>query len=255
MPDSTGVPASEPEAAVSGNFFSRLMGVYGSPGKTFKEIGRDPRPLVPVIALVVFGLIQGFFMMRFIDFESLPQGMGPQGPMPPEQAQAAAGFIKGMMVVSTGVGTLLVALIIAALFLLASKVMSVDNTFKAVFTVTVYVLLAIAIVQFVILALVFALKGGQRLTPQNMGSFLRSSLGAILAGLLGDNALPGFLMRLLNYVEFFAIWTIALLAIGYAAVSRKLAISTAAILLAVAYAVFAIIAAAIGPMGGGPAAG
>jgi hypothetical protein len=48
-------------------------------------------------------------------------------------------------------------------------------------------------------------------------------------------------MKLLEYVDVFAIWTIALLSIGYSAVSRKLKTSTAAIWLVGAYAIIAII--------------
>jgi hypothetical protein len=66
----------------------------------------------------------------------------------------------------------------------------------------------------------------------------------VLSALVGEDALPKYLMNLARYVDLFNIWLICLLAIGSAAVSRKLKTSTAAIWLGGAYAVMALIGAA-----------
>jgi hypothetical protein len=84
----------------------------------------------------------------------------------------------------------------------------------------------------------------------NINSLVASNLGAVFAGILGEDALPKFFMRLAGYVDLFAIWIIALLAIGYSAVSRKLKTSTAAIWIAGVYAVIAVIGAAASSMFG-----
>jgi hypothetical protein len=52
-------------------------------------------------------------------------------------------------------------------------------------------------------------------------------------------------MSLANGIDIFVIWMIALLAIGYAMVSRKLKTATAAVWLAGAYFVLIVIGAAL----------
>jgi hypothetical protein len=152
---------------------------------------------------------------------------------------------KVFMIISTGIGNLLYALLIAGGFMLISKLIGAENNFKAIFCVTIYVAIAISIVSFALLMLVIRIKDPTDLSPLNIGSMLSSSLGAILEGLLGANALPKFLMKLANFVELFAIWHIVLLSIGYSAVSRKLKTATVATWLSVVYGIIALIGAAV----------
>jgi hypothetical protein len=70
----------------------------------------------------------------------------------------------------------------------------------------------------------------------------------VLASFLGEDDLPKFLMRLAGYIDVFAIWLIALLAIGYSAASRKLKTATAATWLGIAYGIIALIGSAIGSL-------
>src|SRR5262245_25847613 len=53
---------AEPEPAPQ-NFFSRLIGVWFSPGETFAEIGRAPRMLAPILALMIIGGAVGYLMI------------------------------------------------------------------------------------------------------------------------------------------------------------------------------------------------
>jgi hypothetical protein len=62
-------PGSEP--IKPRNFFSRLGGVYFAPRETFTEIGRSPGVLWPIIALVIIGLLVGFYLAYKLDMESL----------------------------------------------------------------------------------------------------------------------------------------------------------------------------------------
>ena len=58
--------AATPEPAPQ-SFFSRLIGVYFSPGETFQGIGRAPRVLLPIIALALLTLLA-----IYITFSRLP---------------------------------------------------------------------------------------------------------------------------------------------------------------------------------------
>jgi hypothetical protein len=235
------------------NFFSRLAGVYFSPRDAFREIGVSPRVLIPIIVLVVVSALVGFYVSRNIDMEALVAGQleqaVAQGRMTQEQADQQATVIAKyaglQFIIIAPLASLLMVLLIAAGFKLISSLMSVENTFKAVFAVTLYAMLAVSIVQSALTVFVLYLKGPEGMDASSVNSLVASSLRALISGLMGDDALPGFFMKLAGFVDLFAIWIIALLAVGYAAVSRKLKTSRAAFWLVAVYAVIAVIWAAI----------
>jgi hypothetical protein len=247
--DSNSESAPETETTGQQNIFSRLMGVYFSPGKTFRDIGRSPRPLMPVITMVVIGLLLGFYLTRALDFralviEQLDTAVA-QGRITEEQIdQLLPLFIKVapiQTVVGSALGGLFVSLIIAGGFKLISMLIGAENRFKAIFAVTIYTVLAILIISYTLFILVLSFKD----PIQNLNSMVNSNLGAIIAGLFGREVLPKFLMKLAGWIDIFAIWTIALLAIGYSAVSRKLKTATAAVWLSSVYGIVAVIGSLI----------
>jgi len=69
--DSANTPMSEINEPKPKNFFDRLLGTYFSPADTFREIGRSPAVLMPIIALIVFGFLQGFYLSKYFDMESM----------------------------------------------------------------------------------------------------------------------------------------------------------------------------------------
>lgn len=248
----------ETEAPERKSFFSRLAGVYFSPRATFQEIGRSPGVLVPIIVLIVISGLVGFYLAKNLDMGSLLADQMEQavaeGRMTQEQMEQSLPmmlkFADIQLIVGAPLGSLAITLIIAALFKLVSSLAGAENRFKAVFAVTLYAMIAISIVQSALLILVLSLKSPGEVDIANPNSMVASNLGAILESMLGEDALPKFFMRLAGFVDIFAIWMIALLAIGYAAVSRKLKTATAAAWLAVAYGIIALIGAAIGPLSG-----
>ncbi len=248
MSESNSTSAPEEENAVPRNYFSRLGGVYMSPGETFAEIGRVPKLLVPIIALVIIGFAQGYYLASYIDLATLLSATNAQAQVTPEQMAVAGPLIKAMILLSSGIGTILGTLVIAAVFMLISKIIAVENRFKAVYAATLYAVTAVTIVSFVLLVIVISLKGPEGLDIRNASNILSSSLGAILANLFGDDILPKFFMKLAGYVEVFAIWHIVLLSIGYAAVSKKLKTATVATWLSIIYGIIALIGAGIGSM-------
>ena len=138
------------------------------------------------------------------------------------------------------------ALILAGIAKLISKFVGAENRFKPLFCVTVYAVFVVYIASFALLALIASLKDPGELTYANMRSMVTSNLGAILGSFFGENVLPKFLMKLLEYVDVFAIWGISLTSIGYAAVSRKLKAGTIAIWFSGIYGILALIGATFG---------
>jgi hypothetical protein len=235
------------------SFFSRLGNVYFSPGDTFREIGNSPRVLAPIIAMIVISMAVGYYMSQKIDLASLQadqmQKLVDTGRLTKEQMEqqmAVVSKIGGIqLVVGAPIGNLLMALVIAGVFKLISAFISAENRFKTIFSVTVYAMVAVSIVHSILVIAVLFFKNPGEVSVASLNSVVASNLGALLSGVLGEDALPKYLMRLTGYLDIFSIWIIALLAIGYSAVSRKLKTSTAATWLGCLYALVAVIGSAI----------
>lgn len=235
------------------NFFSRLIGVYFSPGETFAEIGRSPGFLVPLLVLMLVGGTGAYLLIERV---TVPKFFGQgfeqavaKGQMPQEQANqqleamtSRAPMIKGGFFISGLVQWGIIPLIVAGVFKLISMVLGKENQFKPVFTVTVYAMLAIALLSTLIFVITLYLKPVDEIDLQNLGT---TNLGALLSIFIDKDSLPKFIMALARWIDIFAIWMIALLSIGYAAVTRKLKTSTAAFALGGLYTTIAVIAAII----------
>jgi hypothetical protein len=234
------------------NFFSLLCGVYGSPKATFTEIGRSPRVLVPMIALIVLGLIAGYCMMLRIDIvatiaDQVDKAIA-AGRLTREQAEQQMALYTKIgniqIIIGSAIGSVLSALIFAAIFKMITFFVGAENRFKAVFSATLYALFAVSVVQSALLILILFIKSPGEVDISSVRSVLASNLGAMLESILGDDTLPKFLAKFFAWIDVFAVWIIALLSIGYAAVSKKMKTSTAATWIVGIYLVIAIIAAA-----------
>jgi hypothetical protein len=251
-PENTGEPVAETEAIKPKDFFTRLGGVYLSPKNAFQEIGGSPSVLLPIIALIVIGLLLGFYLVKTVDMQSMMvsqmEKAVDQGRMTKDQLEQqlpiAEKITSIMTLAAPPVISVLTVLIIAGFAKLFSVLVKAQNRFKALFSVTAFAVIAISIIQTILTVLVLHFKGTEDLDLEKMNSVVASNLGAILENFLGSDALPKFVVGLAQAVDIFAIWIIALLSIGFSAVSRKLKTSTAAAWLTTAYIIIAIIRAA-----------
>jgi len=246
-------PASaEPEPAPQ-NFFSRLIGVWFSPGETFAEIGRAPRMLAPILALMIIGSVAGYLMINRI---------GVRGFFSPQFEQAVASgrmsqedADKRLEAMTTGpaavvtkwsfpiiglVQYLVLALILVGLAKLITMLMGGENEFKPLFSISLYALLGTGVISSILLIVVLYLKSPEEIDINNL---LGSNLAALLSVAVGKDGLPKFVMALARWVDVFGIWLIILLSIGYAAVTRRMKSSTFGIALGAIYLVVALIAA------------
>jgi hypothetical protein len=234
--------SEEPEPAPQ-NFISRLVGVWFSPGATFAEIGRAPRMLAPILALMIIGSVTGYLMINRIGVRGFFRPGFEQavanGRMPQEQADQqletmsngpAAMVIKWMFPIIGLVQSLVLALILVG-----------ENGFKPLFSVSLYTLLGTGLVSSVILLIVLYLKPPEEIDINNM---LGSNLAALLTVAVGKDGLPKFIMALARWVDIFGIWMLTLLAIGYGVVTKRVKSSAFGIALGAIYIVIALIAAA-----------
>ena len=248
---------TDPEPAPQ-NIFSRLVGIWFSPGETFAEIGRAPRILIPTLILMVLAGSINYLVIDRYGYENVVRkqmtSMVNAGFLPQDKADEAiqqattpskvtAGKIQGVAFAAIGVVVFL--LITAGLFKAFSLMMGTETRFKQVYSVTVYAFLAITLISTVVLLLSIYLKDPSDLDIYNP---IGSNLGALLP--MVADGLPKFVLGLASYVDVFGIWRLILMAIGYAAVTRKMKTGTAAGFLVVLYIIVAFIGAGLASMFG-----
>ena len=238
------------------NFFSRLGGVYTSPKEAFAEIGRAPRLLVPILVAVILGLGSAWYVTQKVDMQAsmeaqLEEAVA-QGRITAEQMEQQLAMMSNVAgkgtVVMGGMSTLLLCLVIAGFMKLFSLIAGAENRFKPLLAVSLYATIAVSIVTTVLMVVILQFKQPGAVSAADLRSVIVSNLGSLLDGVLEPGTLPKFVMGLAQGIDIFNIWMIALLAIGAAAVSRKLKTSTAALWLGCSYAVIILATAAIGSL-------
>ncbi|MCG8605274.1 YIP1 family protein [bacterium] len=183
--------------------FGRIIGVFTSPGKTFSSIDVKPGWIVPVlvsvVVSVVFMSLAGDIVVK-AQMETQIEGMEDQG-MTAEQIEQAVTigtyFGYGMSVVLP----FLAVIVVSAVFMFVGNVILGGKTdFKKLMSVTAHSWLTLSLGALLTLPLV--------LSKQN--AYVNFSL----ASLMDDKGASTFLYQLLFRVDVFAIWCIAVYAIG-----------------------------------------
>jgi hypothetical protein len=235
------------------NFFSRLIGVYFSPGETFAGMAGAPRVVAPIIALILLLLASVVISASRVPFEKIAESQIQQrvasGRITEEQAEQQregtrriAPFMKYVIPIGIIVWTLAMVFAFAGVAKLVSMMMGVENKYLPLLSVTTYSMLAVYTISTVIFTILLFLKPVDEFDWNNP---LGSNVAALLSA-VGVEGLPSFVKTLLTYVDVFYIWKVALIGIGGAAVSQKLKTSSALI-----YAGFvAVIVALIASVGG-----
>jgi preprotein translocase subunit SecG len=244
------VPSEATPTAENLGYFSRLSGVYFSPSETFAGFKFDKTLFVPIILpiliVMVIGAFSNYVVTERIGYENIMrqtlEPMKEAGWMNQEaydkaiqQAANRTPVQKILGLISPFLGTGIVILVIAGIFQLFCMVMGVETRFKSLLSVTAYTFLAIGIINVVLLTIIVYLKNPDDIDLYNP---IGSNLGALMS-LIASGA-PKFITALASWIDIFGFWRIALLSIGYAAVSRKLKTSTAAIFLGALYALMAL---------------
>lgn len=231
-----------PEAAEETGSFGRVVGAVVNPRSTFESIVRKPTWLLPVLLLLVINVVLTFsfshrvgwrgFMEQQLARSSRYAQMSPvqQQQVLNRQVRIAplAGYIGGT------VGTLLVMLAIAGIFLAAFNIVfgsgikfrqSLGITTHAFLPEIIYGLLGVIVVW---------VRPPQGVNLQNL---VMSNVGAFL-----PSSVPVWLMRLGTSFDLFSFWTIALLAMGYTAASssRKLRFGSALAVVVVIWLIYVV---------------
>jgi hypothetical protein len=103
---------------------------------------------------------------------------------------------------------------------------------------------AVTIVSTVLTVVILQVKAPGSAIAYEMPA-IASNLSVMIETVAGNDVLPKFFTSLAKAVDIFNIWMLALLSIGFAAVSKKLKTSSAAMWFGGVYVIFYLIAAAI----------
>lgn len=209
--------------------WSRLIGSVVSPRTTFVSIARKPTWLLPVLLIVLVNIAVAYRQQRpgtklVVPHAAIEQRLKSNPAFerltPQQQAKElkeaeamANGVITGAVYFGVIIGTPLVFLIIAAVFLFAfNAVYGAGIQFRQSFAVTSYASVPYLVSSVVTLVLVWT---------RPPGTATAHELSVVsLATFLSPHARP-WVLGLARSVNVFDVWTLGLLAVGYAAASSK----------------------------------
>lgn len=214
--------------ALEDSSFGRLIGVLVSPGKTFRSIAERPTWLVPFLVLMALSLVVGWFLFSRVDPEEMVRyQLGKfADQMPAEDVDKmihdAENMTTGKRLLQTAIGLPVAALsyaALAAVFLVAFKLLGSEMTFKQSLSTYLYGTTPLAVAALINLPLILT---RDTISPEEMmgGGVLVAS-----PSILASEETSAVIRSLLGSLNFFTLWTLALLILGYRTVAR---VSTAA---------------------------
>ena len=221
VPDAAAVPALEPQPSISP--LGRIIGVFLSPKATFLDIARKPSWLLPVIISTVLGIVATVALNQRMNWREYILQQIEKSPraaqLSPEQKQHQAEVsakVTPYIVYAAGVlGSILFAVLVGGVMMLAYNLLGgAGAKFSQSFAISSHTLV-LGIVSTPIFLLVLFLRPPGTLDPDN-------PVATNLAAFLPEDS-ARWLVTLCKSIDIFSIWTLILIAIGFAAVNpRKL---------------------------------
>jgi len=214
--------------------FGRLIGVLVSPGKTFRSIAERPAWLAPFLVLVTLSLLVGWLLFGRVDPEEMVRfQLGKFADrVPPEQVEKmihdAENMTTGKRLLQTAIGLPVAALgyaVLSAVFLVIFKLLGSEMTFKQSLSTYLHGMMPFAVAALINLPLILT---RDTVAPEEMmGGGVLVASPAILA----SEEASAVVRSLLGSLNFFTLWTLALLILGYRIVARvSLAASTGTVI-------------------------
>lgn len=226
-------PAAPPVATVPAkSSWQRMVGVFFAPTETFEDIARKPDIVAPLIVLLVVSILSAVLVMPHLDFDAVVaqqvEMMEKQGrKLSDSDMDQMARITKAMAKVG---GYLSPVIMVVAYLLMATvlwgafRLMGGDGEFKQAFSATLYAWFPRIVVGGVIGAIVIMARG--MVDPTTVATVVKSN-----PAFLVDMKEQPVLFSLLASFDVFALWTLALTIVGFAALSKLSKAKSAAIVL------------------------
>ena len=216
-PAAAPAPAAEPKP----NSFARLVGALFSPNETFASIARRPDWVVPLLVIVIIGYVSTVVILPRMDWDGMAseqiEQVKAQNPnVSQDQLDRAARIGPAFGKVFGWIGPifgLIWYLIVAGVLLLVFRVAGGEGTYSQAFSATLYAWVPL-VINGIVLTVVAAIRGS--VNPLHMATLVKSN-----PAFLVDSKAQPLLFALLSSLDVFTIWTIVLLIIGFAALSRS----------------------------------
>lgn len=222
-------PAPPPPLRTSG--LGRLLGVLTSPEKTFRSIAARPTWVLALLVVTAVSLVAGWAVNSRTDPEEMIHSqlemMGKED-LPPEEVEkmveAQRNRNPALMLAAGGAATVAVVFLVAFFFWGAFRLMGSELEYRSSLATLTHGWMPLAIAGLLNLPLILSRESLTFEEASTGGSLLMSSLAAFLPE---DGS--RVLRALLGSFDFFTIWSLILLVIGYrvvAGVSRGVALGT-----------------------------
>jgi len=207
----------------------RIAGTLFSPDETFSDIVRKPDILIPLLVVLVISMITGIVLASRLEFDSLRPQMAAKNPnLAPEDLDRMvkmAGAIGKASAYASPLIVLVSFVVIAAVLLLAFRLFGGEGTFRQAFSIVTYAWIP-RVIQGLILTVIIAVKGTADVN--DIPTLVRSN-----PAFLVDMADHPVLFSFLSTFDVFTLWTLALLIIGFAYMSRFSKTRAATIILSI----------------------
>jgi hypothetical protein len=219
-------PVAPPEtAAPKPSAFARMAGVLTAPNATFREIAQKPDVIVPLLTIVALSVVGVALLVPHVDFAATYREAFDGLNIPPDRLERSVRMAAGVGKATTYFGPVLQIIafaVIAGVLLIAFRMFGGEGDFKQAFSVTLYSWLPMVIKSVLAVIVILTRK---TVTLNDLANPLRSNL----AFLVSMKEQP-MLFSLFGSLDVFMIWTIVLLVIGFAAISRFSKTKSAAII-------------------------
>jgi Yip1-like protein len=215
----TSMPAPEAQAAIGP--LGRITGIFFSPKPTFEDIVKKPSWVLPVVLITLLSIAVSFAINQRINWREFMTQQIEKSPsasqLSPEQkeqrieggAKFSPPFTYALGLLGPIIAVLVVALVMWGAYNLLG---GADTNFVTSVSITSHAFLT-GLVSSPLLILILYLKP--------IGTVdLENPVAANLAAVLPDDSAK-WLVALCKSFDIFAIWTLILLAIGFAATNSK----------------------------------
>jgi len=230
---SAAVPPSEPPLAPApepaASALARIPGVFFSPVRTLESIARRPTWLVPLLLWTAVSIAVTSILIPRIDFDRMIRARLERGgqTVPEERIQAAVAMQKRIAPILYNVVALVtpsvLALLAAVVIWGSFKAFGWDLTFRQAFGVTTHAFLPGVLGSLIFIPVLLRQQG---VDPSTLGDLLRSNLGFLV------DRKAAALHSVLQSIDVFSFWTLALLVVGFASAARVSRKAAAGIIIA-----------------------
>jgi hypothetical protein len=215
----TRVPAPEAQASLSP--FARIFGVFFSPKNSFEDIVRKPSWIAPVLVSTVLSIIAVVALNQRMNWreyiaqqiEKNSRAAQLSADQKQQQIEVSAKFTVAIVYVAGVMVPVCFALVVGLAMMGAYNLLAgAGARFAASFAIVAHAAM-VGIVSTPLFLLVLFLKPPGTVDPENP---LATNLGALL-----PDESAKWLVTLCKSLDIFTIWTLILIAIGFAAVNPK----------------------------------